>query len=604
MENIRCFEYILAAVALYVINLIVYLQFNKGLARNAKGLQARRYLIASVISVLPIAIAQVPVTSPGVIFNALLALVCGCTYPVIFHICNHKQSPDHDHRIDIVYGIYLFGWFTAIQTVVAAIAPYTGTIVAATVGTIAGIIAFVAAMLAAVQWCHYFIYGSCFDTNGMQAAQDTDRNEAIEFIKSFSPITLAIIAIATAAMLGACVWGENLPVAGKVGIAGGIFSGAWAIAFIKYIWVGKRSLLHRTGLIMLYHDVKEYSQRSHQYIEQMDARLANLEVKKLGKESKEPHTYIMIIGESVSREYMSAYADLKENTTPWLKECMNDEEHHIVFKNAYACANQTVPTLERVLTERNQYNTKEFYESVSIIDIARKAGYTTHWYSNQGCIGVADTSITLVAKTSDVAKWTEQEVNKVQYDGSLLDFFSEIDPTKNNLIVFHLMGSHFNFINRYPAEATQWGEPGVQDNILNYKNSIHYTDSLLKKIYDYASEKLNLQAMLYFSDHGCIPDKRRTPQFDGFDFLRIPMSIHFTDSYINAHKERFDALKANKEKYFTNDLMYELFCGLIDIESNHFEKENSLAYKEYKYTLDMLLTNSGQTRVSEDNAIK
>ena len=370
------------------------------------------------------------------------------------------------------------------------------------------------------------------------------------------------------------------------------------------MWIGKRSLLQRTGLIMLYNDVKEYGQRSHLYIEQMETRLANLEVKKHNNENKEPHTYIMVIGESASREYMSAYTALEYNTTPWLKECMNDEQHHIVFKNAYACANQTVPTLERVLTERNQYNTKEFYESVSIIDIARKAGYTTHWYSNQGCIGVAETSITLVAKTCDVAKWTAQEINKIQYDGSLLDFFEEIDPKKNNFIVFHLMGSHFNFINRYPAEATQWGEQGVQNNILNYMNSIHYTDSLLKKIYEIASERFNLQALLYFSDHGCIPDKRRTPQFDGFEFLHVPMSLHFTNSYINAHKERFDALKANKDKFFTNDLMYELFCGLIDIESNHFEKENSLAYNEYKYTLDMLLTNSGQTRVSEDSMLK
>ncbi len=601
MENIRCLEYILIAVALYATSLIVYLCFNKGLARNAKGLQTRRYLIASVISVLPIAIAQVPVASRTVIFNALLALFCGCAYPVIFHISNRKQSREHDHRIDLVYGIYIFGWFTALQVVIASIEHFTCTAVAIIAGTIAGVIAFATTMLAVIQWGHYFIYNSCIDANGIQAAQDTDRNEAIEFVKSFSPAILIVITITILTILVACVWGENQFVTYN-NLISTIFATIWVIALFKYIWIGKRSLLHRTGLILLYHDVKEYSKRSHLYIEQLEARLASLKVEKRVEDEK-PHTYIMIIGESASREYMSVYTKMEQDTTPWLKECMKDEEHHVVFKNAYACANQTVPTLERVLTERNQYNTKEFYESVSIVDIARKAGYVTHWYSNQGCIGVADTSITLVAKTCDTAKWTKQEVNKLQYDGSLLDFFSEIDPTKNNFIVFHLMGSHFNFINRYPAEATQWGEPNVQDNILNYMNSIHYTDSLLKKIYEYAGEKLNLQAMLYFSDHGCIPDKRRLPQFDGFAFLHIPMSIHFTDSYINAHKERFEALKANRDKFFTNDLVYELFCGLIDIESNHFDKENSLAYKEYKYTLDMLLTNSGQTKVSEDSTI-
>ena len=600
MENIKIIEYIILAVMIYATSLAVYLCFNKGLAHNAKRLQLRRYLIASALSILPIAIAQVPITDRAVIFNTLLALFCGTAYPVIYHMSNRKQSHDHDNRIDLVFGIYLFGWFTALQVVITAIEPYTGTIATTATRIIAGAMAFVIAMLSIIQWGHYLIYKSCIDIAGIQAAQDTDRNETIEFIKSFSAQTIAIIILAISGTLVLCIWGESKQITHTPTLAGTLLATGWLIAFFKYIWVGKRSLLSRTGLVALYSDVKEYNRRTHLYVEEMETRLADLTLTQHGKSDNKPHTYILVIGESASREYMSAYSDIEENTTPWLKECMNDETHHIVFKNAYSCANQTVPTLERVLTERNLYNNKEFYESVSIIDIARKAGYETHWYSNQGCIGVADTSITLVAKTSDVAKWTKQEVNKLQYDGSLLDFFTEIDTTKNNLIVFHLMGSHFNFINRYPAEATQWGKPGVQDNILNYKNSIHYTDSLLKKIYDYASKNLNLQAMIYFSDHGCIPDKRRLPQFDGFAFLHIPLSIHFTDNYISCHKERFDALKANKEKYFTNDLMYELFCGVIDIESNHFDKENSLAHKEYKYTRDMLLTNNGETRISED----
>ena len=604
MENIRCFEYILAAVVLYVINLIVYLQFNKGLARNAKGLQARRYLIASVISVLPIAVAQIPVTSKTVVFNALFAIVCGTAFPIIYHISNRKHSTGHDNHIDLVLGIYLFGWLTSLQIAAQYTAEIAGGILATTLCGIIGIIAFAISLFPIVQWGHYFLYKTGFNTESIQTIQNTYFHEVLEFAKSFPKIVLITIILAICTTLGLCVWGETGQDYGIVGWAA-IFAVVWAIVFTKYLWIGRRSLLFRTGVVLLYLDVQEYVQGILRYNKEMANRLKDLELKLLNrKENDKPHTFVLVIGESASREYMSAYTEMEQDTTPWLKECMKDEEHHVVFKNAYACANQTVPTLERALTERNQYNTKEFYESVSIVDIARKAGYTINWYSNQSYIGVYDTSITLVAKTADTAKWVKLEGNRLQYDESLLPFLDEVDPTKNNLVVLHLKGSHFNFINRYPAEATLWGEPNVQDNILNYMNSIHYTDSLLKRVYDYASEKLNLQAMLYFSDHGCIPDKRRLPQFDGFDFLRIPMSIHVTDSYISAHKERFDALKANKEKYFTNDLMYELFCGILDIESNHFEKENSLAYKEYKYTLDMLLTNSGQTRVSEDNAIK
>ena len=53
----------------------------------------------------------------------------------------------------------------------------------------------------------------------------------------------------------------------------------------------------------------------------------------------------------------------------------------IIFQNAYASWSQTVPVLQRALTEQSQYNQKEFYESISIIDAAKKAGYKTFWFS-------------------------------------------------------------------------------------------------------------------------------------------------------------------------------------------------------------------------------
>lgn len=590
-------QYPLLALLLSMGNLLIYLNCNKGLARNAKGLQTRRYSIASLLAVLPLAVAQQPVYSPGILFLLALSFICGITFPVIYHLSNRKQSPDYDHRIDLVYGIYLFGWLCALKIAVAYI---DNNILNTILCIIIGIVAFAAALLSVIQWGYFFIYGTGFNTDSMQLLQDTDRNEAIEFTKSFNKYIVATIILAIILILSACIWGSTLSLGASTTIVGLLFSTLWAVAFTKYIWIGKRSLLCRTGFVLMYLDVKEYGERIKLYTKEQETRLKNLELKLKTPPAKEPHTYIIVIGESSSRDYMSAYTTMEHNTTPWQYRCKKESQRNVIFPNAYACANQTVPSLERILTERNQYNTKEFYESVSIVDIARKAGYTTHWYSNQGVVGAAETSITLVANTCDHAKWTKQELNKVQYDEALLDFLSEVDPTKNNLIFFHLMGSHFNFINRYPEEATKWGEPGVQDNTLNYLNSIHYTDTLLENIYNYACDKLNLQALIYFSDHACVPDKRRVAHFTGFGTLRIPLSIHCTDSYIASHKKQFEALISNHDKYFTNDLVYELFCGMLDIESNHFDKENSLASTSYKHTRDTLLTNGGQTPINQD----
>ena len=114
----------------------------------------------------------------------------------------------------------------------------------------------------------------------------------------------------------------------------------------------------------------------------------------------------------------------------------------------------------------------------------------------------------------------------------LLEYLDEIDPTKNNFVVVHLKGNHFNFINRYPQSFAKFSEPGKYDLINNYIDSIAYADYILQKIWEYGKEKLNMQAMLYFSDHATIPDKRRSPDFGGFGTVRIPMFTYFSDNYI------------------------------------------------------------------------
>ncbi|MDY4921283.1 MAG: phosphoethanolamine transferase, partial [Phascolarctobacterium sp.] len=245
----------------------------------------------------------------------------------------------------------------------------------------------------------------------------------------------------------------------------------------------------------------------------------------------------------------------------------------------------------------NQYNNKQFYESCSIVDIAHKLGYKVHWYSNQGHLGSADTPVTLVADTAEVAKWTKQELNKVQYDESMLPYLDEVDPQKNNFVVVHLKGNHFNFINRYPESFTKFGTPGKYELEPNYANSVAYTDYVLQQLFNYCKEKLNLQAMVYFSDHATLPDRRRSPNFEGLGVVRIPLFTYFSDEYIEKNKQIVDTLKQHSDYYWTNDLAYELICSIFNIESNRFDETNSLASSSFKYKPDDLRTDNGRVKI-------
>ena len=140
--------------------------------------------------------------------------------------------------------------------------------------------------------------------------------------------------------------------------------------------------------------------------------------------------------------------------------------------------------------------------------------------------------------------------------------------------------------------------------VRNYRNSLHYTDHFLHRVYDYAREKLHLAAMVYFSDHGAIPEKRRLPWFLGFGMVRIPMWIYLSDEYRKTCPAASEALEENKEKDFTNDLTYDLLCGLLNIKSGHYDPSQSLASPTYRFTRDMLLTDEGRVRLADEDKWK
>ena len=599
MGNIIIWQYIIAIIAICAISYTVHNSIEKIELKKHKKKQVRRYLTATLIAILPVAIAQIPLYSPAVIFNAVTAFLWAFTAPATMQLS--KKNGTAAHRtlcMDIACGITLFGWLNAIQLLLS----FTTGIANQAATLLFALLTFAITLIVVIQWGYYIIYGTQVEQSSMMVTLNSHYNEVCELFKSFPIYKAILIPVAIIALLACDIWGSSLAPAGR---SFSITEVAILVAYISattlYLFRKERGLFKRSYIIEIYLEIKDYKKRNLGYRSGMKERLQSLKVKAQHDEGPAPHTFILVIGESASRDYMSAYVDMEYDTTPWMCEQKKDTAHNIIFSNAYSCHHQTVPTLERALTERNQYNDKEFYESTSIIDIARALGYTTHWYSNQGYLGSSETSITLVANTSDTAKWTKQTVSKGRYDSALLEFLDEVDPTKNNFVVLHLKGNHANYIYRYPAEATQWGEPGVENLMLNYYNSLHYTDSILKEIYDYGREKLNMQAMLYFSDHGCEPSERRKSYFTGFGPLRIPMSIHLTDSYISRHKERFEAFKANKDKYFTNDLAYEMVCAMFDIESNHFDTSNSIGHSEYKYTREMLKTNCGAVPLTDED---
>ena len=588
--------YIIAGICLYIASYAFYVTFSHGLGHKAEYLQLRRFIPCAILAMLPATCANITLSSPLIVSSFIVGLSWIITYPLLFFKTNRIRSNDFGYHLDVVFGLYVIGWLTSIKVIIL----YFNFLPTALL-TIESTIELLLLLIPLAQWGYYYLYDTCIDDNGMMMIQETNYNEVIEYFSSLPKIFLFASFAFLISIYSLLIYTNInfLHVQSNISINNLIPIFLTFIFLTVYLWKKKKGVFIRTGIVELYLDVKEYFETTKLYIHNMNERVANLTVTPSKPSFSKPSTIILVIGESEARDYMSAFCDYPLDTTPWLRSKKTDD-NFILFPHAYSTIPHTVSALERALTEFNQYNDKQFYTSCSIIDIAHKAGYNTYWYSNQGHLGCADTPVTLVANTSNISKWTKQNLNQLQFDESLLEYLPEIDPSTNNFVVIHLKGNHFNYINRYPQSFAKFSKPNKYDLISNYLDSVAYTDYILQQITEYAQKNLNLQALLYFSDHGVTPDQRRSPNFNGFAAVRIPMFCYFSEEYKSLYPQTFETLKNHSDYYWTNDLAYELICGILNITSNHYDESNSLASPKFKFTKETLKTDLGKRYLKDD----
>lgn len=594
-------SFFVALIISYLLLVVTYVVTSVGIAKYTFFLQMRRYIPCAVTVALATSLwHKAGYNYKKLLPHTVVALLWVLVFPICYWLTFRDSMTFIDKHYDQAFGAYIFAFTVSLRLLFLKLQQWRDNIVqrffCATIQTCAVIIPL-------FQILYFAYYKYPFTETAAIALLQTNPNEAKEYLLlNFGYVGI----ICTIILFASVFYGlyklntlENIRTEYSA-------LGKKALALMLVIVVATAGygakMFKDTGVMQAYVFAKDYFDRTNKFKEFHDANFANLTVTPSTPRFAKPSTVILVIGESASAYYMSAYSDVKNNNTPWLKS-MRNNDNFILFNHAYTSVCQTVPSLERALTEKNQYNKKDFNQSLTVIDIAKKAGYETYWFSNQGYISDADTPITLVAKTADHAVWlseSEMAKNGYQYDGDLLKYLQNVDPTKNNFIVLHFMGSHEDCINRYPYDFARFSEKGKFDMPLNYDDSLAYTDSVLQQVQQYAAEKLNLQAMLYFSDHGGDPYRKRHPDQAGFKALQIPMFVYVSDEYKALYANEVGEFKAKRNTYFTNDLIYETVCSLLQVKSNHFDEGNSLLNSKYKYTRDMLMTALGSRKISED----
>jgi len=450
-------------------------------------------------------------------------------------------------------------------------------------------------------WGYYATELSWLNVDAIMAVLQTNSAEALEYVKDRTGGYSVLLALLFAACLALWVRFASRITATKK---------SWKrIAGIVFFLVLNAVLVFRTGdnfVTSIFRETTDYQKNYNEYARQKEIRKQNLSHIMLQNNTGRKGIYFLVIGESQNTLRMSAYG-YKLKTTPWL-DSMKNNPNLLLFQHAYACQVQTVPALSYALTAKNQYNSVKMEQAVSLIDVAKAAGYQTVWLSNQVRFGGWGTPVTVIAEEADQKIWINSHqgntLDTEYYDGELINRLQDIKRSDKMLIVVHLMGNHISYHSRYPAEFDKFKAEGKRSE---YDNSILYNDYVMQQLIDKVSQWPEFQGLLYFSDHGESVEQERghNPDRFVFEMAYIPMYMYFSPAYISANEKTFRVLQAAQAQYFTNDLIFNTMLGIMDIRNEAFyEAENDLASPAYNGDVNRLKTLYGKRSIAEDVAAR
>ena len=315
--------------------------------------------------------------------------------------------------------------------------------------------------------------------------------------------------------------------------------------------------------------------------------------------------YVMIIGESESRSHMFSSGPFAN--TPWQSK-LKPEQGWVVFENAYSNHTHTSPSVTAMFSSGRYITGLTFPHGTNLAHLSKAANIRTTWVSNQLTLGAWDSPVAAIANTFDQAVFMTEggryAYRKVEPDEVLLPTIDKalqaMDRTQNNLLIIHLMGNHSPFKKRYPdnfvpmniKQRKYLGKASkrVASAYNEYLTSIHYTDTILSKIAERVGAQQQPTALIYFSDHGEHFSEKlvyghNIKLFD-WPMGRIPFFVWLSEDYQKRYPDKLNHLIKNQKSIFTNDLVFDLYHGLANIDSNEYRPEFDISSAYYNVSLD------------------
>lgn len=363
------------------------------------------------------------------------------------------------------------------------------------------------------------------------------------------------------------------------------------------------------GFAHLYHPVERivyglYS--NHLIAKQVDGVImANQQIKVDSCSFTSP-TIVLVIGESANRHHSQLYG-YPLPTTPYQLAMMNGKDSLAVFTNVVSPWNLTSKVFKQIFSLQSVDEKGDWSKYVLFPAVFKKAGYHVSFLSNQFPYGInytPDWTNNLVGgfflnhPQLNKQMFDYRNVTIHNYDENLLNDYKDIISYKKpQLIIFHLLGQHFQYSLRCKSNMKKFGIKDYKrmdltdkekQTIADYDNATLYNDFVLNKIVEQFRNKDAI--IVYLSDHGedCygkdVNMAGRLTEVEQINLRKyheefeIPFWIWCSPIYKQRHRKIFtETLMARSNKFMTDDLPHLLlYLAGIKIK-DYFEERNVIS---------------------------
>ena len=316
---------------------------------------------------------------------------------------------------------------------------------------------------------------------------------------------------------------------------------------------------------------------------------------------------VLVIGESFNKLKSNLYG-YPLVTNPML-QAERDKGLLTVFTDVVSPYNLTSISVKNMLSLNSLGHGERWHEHPFWLAVMRRAGWQVDVWGNQRNFMtgmVFGASLNSVLFDPKVVERVYHAVNEKPFlmDSSLVaNYYSKWEPSKHNLVIFHLMGQHTAYDARYPhtPKWEQWttsdlpnaDAPYMDEQrrsvVLDYARATLYNDYVLSMILNHYSHRNAVVVML--SDHG-------EEVYDYRDFIErdhtphktpemvhcendIPLFIWCSPVYKERHPEQFAAIQAAAARRIMIDLIGQMMLWLGQVESQWTDSTRNALHPAY-----------------------